>query len=146
MLLVIKFVQLSAISHHRKLAVAQVPDLPEVPEYKKQNSGGIIALMNKIANELMMDKQEAEHEEKTAQRDYVKLMDESATSRAQYVKAVVEKKGSKSSLEASIIENKEKSKLAMEELMNAHKYVADVHNSCDFLVDNFNATQAARTE
>merc|ERR1719463_693057 len=48
-----------------------MPDLPDLPKYEKKESGGIIALMDKITKELEMDRVEAGHDEKSSQQEYV---------------------------------------------------------------------------
>jgi len=131
-------------SHLKGKKVAPIPDLPDVPEYKQQNEGGVVALMGRIKNELLGDKQEAEINEKQAQKDYVELMGESATTRAQDAKSLVEKKSAKAELEAKIIENKEQTKTALDEVTNANQYVADIHASCDLLLQTFNDKKEAR--
>merc|ERR1719321_1868606 len=135
-------------AHHRrnKEMPAEMPNLEGPPELKKSNSGGITALMDKIVHELAMDKQEAEFEEKTSQRDYVTLMDESKASRATLAKQIVEKKGSKSHIDKQIIELKESKKVSYEDLTNAHQYSADIHASCDFVVEHFDARAEARAK
>merc|ERR1719321_1744496 len=135
-------------AHHRrnKEMPAEMPNLEGPPELKKSNSGGITALMDKIVHELAMDKQEAEFEEKTSQRDYVTLMDESKASRATLAKQIVEKKGSKSHIDKQIIELRESKKVSYEDLTNAHQYSADIHASCDFVVEHFEARTEARTK
>jgi len=134
---------LQIAQNHEK--VAPMPELPDLPEYKQQNEGGIVALMDQIKNELLRDKQEAEFDEKQAQTDYVGLMSESAESRAQDAKSLVAKKSAKAESQQKIIQTKEQTKLAMDETMNANRFVADVHTSCDFLLESFNDKTAART-
>merc|ERR1719335_1417422 len=76
------FVQVSQhIVHSKKVAP---PELPDVPELKKNNNGGIIGMMDQITHELQMDMQQAEFDEKMAQKEYVELMGESQVNRAEY--------------------------------------------------------------
>merc|ERR1719265_977239 len=121
-----------------------LPDLPEVPKYEKQNSGGIVALMDKITKDLQFDMSEAGYAEKTAQKEYVELMGETQVSRAQAMKAVVEKQGSKAELESRLVKGKETGHENFEELNNAHTLVQEIHASCDEVVENFADRQAAR--
>merc|ERR1719355_579238 len=90
------FVQIHRHSH-KKVAP---PELPDVPELKPTNNGGVIGMMDEITHELEMDMQQAKFDEKTAQTEYVTLMAESQANRAQDLKSVADKKVSKSELEA----------------------------------------------
>merc|ERR1719235_2340278 len=83
------FIQRHAFGN--KVLSKQLPDLPEVPKYEKQNSGGIMHLMDTITKDLEMDMSEAGYAEKTAQKEYVELMAEQQALRAQAMKSLVEK-------------------------------------------------------
>lgn len=123
----------------------QLPDIPELPKYEKQNSGGIIALMDTLTKELEMDMSESGYAEKTAQKEYVELMGETQASRAQAMKAIVEKKGSKAELESRLVKGKKTSTENYEELSNAHTLVQEIHASCDEVVENFADLAAAKS-
>merc|ERR1719375_30338 len=60
----------------------QLPDLPTVPAYEKKNSGGVLALIDKLSQDLVADKSQSTYDEQTAQKDYAELMKESSESRA----------------------------------------------------------------
>ena len=93
------------------------------------------------------DAKEATSEEKTSQTQYVELMDESATTRKQYAKSLVEQQGTDAKLKENIIKLKEKKTITYTELNNAHAYIADMHQTCDFVVEHFNErTEARNTE
>lgn len=134
------------IQVHRSVNRVSVapPDLPDIPEYKPKASGGIIGMMDTILHELEMDMQEASHDEKTAQAEYVELMSESQVSRAQDAKSIVDKKNSKAVLEEKNTEAKSEKKMAFDELNNIHEYVAELHTSCDFIVENYDLRKQAR--
>merc|ERR1719160_499264 len=93
------FVQIRRHSHNK----VAPPDLPDVPELKKTNNGGVIGMMDEIVHELQMDMAQAKFDEKTAQGEYVTLMAESQTSRAADVKSVTDKKASRSELEEKLV-------------------------------------------
>jgi hypothetical protein len=134
------FVQVRRHSHNK----VAPPDLPDVPELKQTNSGGIMGMMAEITHELEMDMAQAKFDEKTAQGEYVELMAESQVSRAEDLKSIVNKKAAKSELEEKLVEAKEQRTMAFDELNNAHKYVAELHSSCDFIVENFDLRKEAR--
>merc|ERR1719263_890528 len=101
-------------------------------------------MMEEITHELEMDMQQAKFDEKSAQGEYVDLMAESQTSRAEDLKSITNKKTAKSELEEKLVEAKEARTMAFDELNNAHKYVAELHSSCDFIVENFGLRKEAR--
>jgi len=137
------FVQIHEVVHHSKSDVAP-PDLPEMPEYKPAHSGGVMGMMDMVIHDLESDMQEAARDEKTAQKEYVELMSESQASRAQDMKSITDKKESRSVLEEKITESKEARQMAFDELNNIHEYIAELHNSCDFIVENFDLRKEAR--
>ena len=63
--------------------------------YKKKSAGGPTALIQKLSNELKMEMQKNEMEEKNAQEDYEELMAESAEKRAADSKTITEKESQK---------------------------------------------------
>merc|ERR1719213_396641 len=91
-----------------------------------------------------MDMAQAKFDEKTAQGEYVELMAESQVSRAEDLKSIVNKKSAKSELEEKLVEAKEQRTMAFEELNNAHKYVSELHSTCDFIVENYDLRAQAR--
>jgi Tfp pilus assembly protein PilW len=122
-----------------------MPDIPELPAYeKKKNSGGVVALMDKIVLDLEKDKAAAEADEKNAQKEYVALMSESQTTREADSKSVVNKKSAKAALESKLVTAKEEKAVTFEELNNAHTFLGDLHSSCDFVVQNFEMREQAR--
>jgi hypothetical protein len=137
------FVQIHEVVHHSKSRVAP-PDLPDMPEYKPTHSGGIMGMMDMVIHDLQSDMAEAARDEKTAQKEYVELMSESQTSRAQDIKSITDKKESRAVLEEKITESKEARKMAFDELNNIHEYIAELHNTCDFIVENFDLRKEAR--
>merc|ERR1719217_523779 len=113
------FVQVTV---HRRSRVAP----PEAPEtfgaYEKdtQKSGGVMALMDMMMNELKASAQEASFAEKQAQKDYVELMGDSQAKREQDTKSLVDMGATKAKIEADITSSKENMHLTMEQLQNTH--------------------------
>merc|ERR1719198_1478523 len=125
-------------------AKRQMPDLPTVPVREKKNSGGITALMDKLSQDIIVSKTESTHDEKTAQKEYVELMKESNEARAASEKSVVEKKASVAGLDTRLLEAKESKKQTFSELTNAHDLTAQLHKTCDFLLEHFDERETAR--
>merc|ERR1719313_2324474 len=85
----------------------QLPDIPELPEKKESNSGGVVALMDTIVLDLKKDSATATADEKTAQKEYVALMSESQTTREADAKALVNKKAASAERESALVKAKE---------------------------------------
>lgn len=132
------FLQIAAPS------LAPPPETYGEHKSKTQKSSSVISLLNLMQNDLKKETQAAEHEEKTAQRDYEKLMADTAASRADAVTAVSEANEalagageSKSTAETSLAQNKEI-------LMELQKTLANLHAECDFIVAHFEERREAR--
>merc|ERR1719359_2389003 len=72
-----------------------------VEAYKKQDSSGPVALLDRLTNDLKMEMQEDDMEEKEAQKDYEETMKQSAKKRATDSKTIVEKEQQKAEGEGS---------------------------------------------
>merc|ERR1719327_1539733 len=141
-------VQRSARKHETsaflQLAKRQLRQLPTIPTYEKKNSGGVTALLDKLSQELMLGKTESQNAEKSAQMDYVQLMQESATSREEDMKSIVKKTDARAALETRLLEAKASKQQTFKELTNAHELTQTIHGTCDFLLQHFGDREAAR--
>merc|ERR1719316_1007056 len=114
--------------------------------YQKKDgkSNGVIALMDMLLKELQDGIVEAENEEKTAQKDYERLMSESKESRATMVESITSKEVAKADLDSKIEATKEKKTSEEAQLMNIKQTLAQLHADCDFLIENYDLRKAAR--
>jgi chromosome segregation ATPase len=120
------------------------PDTWGAYQKKDGKSNGVTALMDMLAKELQDGITEAENEEKTAQKDYERLMSDSTASRSQMADSITSKEVSKADLDTKIESTKEKKASQETELGNIKQYLATLHADCDFLVDNYDLRKAAR--
>lgn len=122
-----------------------IPPPPATADaYKKRDSSGPIALINGLIGDLEKDIQANAMNEKEAQKDYEELMSESAAKRAADSKSISEKESQKAGLEADLGDAKADNKNAKKELLALTEYIAELHGSCDFLVQNFDLRKEAR--
>merc|ERR1719199_964102 len=114
--------------------------------YQKKDgkSNGVIALMDMLLKELQDGIVEAENEEKTAQKDYERLMSESTESRATMVESITSKEVAKADLDSKIEATKEKKTSEDAQLMNIKQTLSQLHADCDFLTENYDLRKAAR--
>merc|ERR1719183_210178 len=79
-----------------------------------------------------------------AQEDYEALMGDSQKSRAQNVESITSKEAAKGDLDMKIENAKENLATQGSELLNINSYIAQLHGSCDFLIDNYDLRKQAR--
>merc|ERR1719281_534302 len=140
------FVQIRKVSLLRsKVAPPEAPETFGAYEKKGEKSGGIMALMDMMVNEMKASLNEAKFAEKQAQTDYVELMEDSKETREQNGKSIVNEESAKASLEGALSEAKEGQALTLEQLANLHQTLAKLHGSCDFILKNFEIRLNART-
>merc|ERR1719335_1295512 len=102
--------------------------------------------MHDMKEALTADMREAEAEEKSAAKDYVRIMAEAKEMRAQLVKTLHDKTSAKAELANKLQGAKEKRQMTLKELENLALYIAQLHTERDFLMRNFEARHDGRIE
>merc|ERR1719428_1322112 len=125
--------------------VAPPPPPATADAYKKKDAGGPTALIQKLTNDLKMEMQANEMDEKTAQEDYEEFMADSAEKRATDSKTITEKEAQKAGLEGDLDQAVKDNKAAKGDLLALGEYIAQLHGSCDFLLENFDVRREARS-
>merc|ERR1719198_330197 len=130
---------LAQVSVHR--AHVTQPEMPEGVSYeaKTQKSGGVMALMDMITKDLTASLADIEHDESAAQKGYVELMADSQATRAQDMKSITDKEAAKAEINSKKTSAKEKEVGDFKDLDIIHKYVVELHGSCDFILENYDA-------
>merc|ERR1719324_1026986 len=138
-------VSLIQVRVHDNVAPPEAPESFSGGEPKKnEKSGGVLALMDMMVADLKAAAQEAKFTEKTAQKEYVELMEESQEKRVADQKTIVDQQGAKAQTEAALMEAKENQQLSMDERQNVIKTLQELHGQCDFLLKNFEMRLSAR--
>jgi len=121
------------------------PPPPETAEaYSKKDSSGPIALIDRLKRDLEKDMQQNANDEQSSQKDYEKFMADSALKRASDSKTITEKEAQKADLEADLMGAKDLTKQKKAELLATREYIAQLHGSCDFLLQNYDLRKNAR--
>merc|ERR1719247_2913070 len=129
---------------HHKEAPPPPPETWGAYKTKSGKSNGALALLNRLSKDLQDGITDAEHDEKTSQKDYETLMSDSSTSRAQKAESITEKEAAKADLDLKT-ENASERKTALEaDLLNIKDYLSKLHAQCDFLVENYDVRKTAR--
>jgi len=139
------FAQVSAHSHAKDLG-APPPPPATFDAYNKKSgeSGGVIAMMDTLANDLKKEIAESKFDEKDAQASYEKFMADSSDKRAIDAKSVAEKESARADTSAKIQKHKEELKGTVAEQMANAEYSMSLHGECDWLLQNFDVRKSAR--
>merc|ERR1719297_781175 len=123
------------------------PPPPGFEEYKKNAaSGGVMKMIEEIINDAKAMEAEAIRSEEDAQKAYEDFVKETNASIEAKSKEIVNKSEEKAKTESELVETKEAKEAVMLELEQLSNYNAELHQSCDFVVKNFDVRQTARDE
>merc|ERR1719453_2078668 len=86
-----------------------------------------------------------EVEEKDAQKDYEGFMADASAKRAQDSKSITDKNAAKAETETQLQTDQDSHKSKTVEAMETAKYIGGLHQECDWLLQNYDAREAART-
>jgi predicted nucleic acid-binding Zn-ribbon protein len=140
----VNFVQIRS----RKTSAAPPPPPETFGEYKSkgQKSGGIMGLMDMLTKELETTIQQAEHDEKTANKDYSELVADAQESRSGETKSISGMEGNKANLENVLEETKREHIIKTDQLQQTQTYIGELHQSCDFILANFELRAESRSK
>merc|ERR1719453_230274 len=112
---------------------------------KGEESAGVITMIDTLINDVEKDMQEAELEEKDAQGDYAKFMDDASTKRAEDAKSLTDKEAALADTEDQL--NTDKGSLGNKkiEAMETEKKLGALHAECDWLLKYYEVRKEART-
>merc|ERR1712127_929141 len=122
------------------------PPPPGFKEYKKNESAGGMGMIQQIINDAKAMETEAIRSEEDAQKAYEDFVKETNGSIEAKSKAIINKSESKAKAETDLIEAKEAKEGVLLELEQLSNYNAQLHQSCDFVQNNFELRQTARDE
>jgi len=131
------------ISMHKGKADPGPP--PAAPgAHKKQDGGGVIAMIDTLVKELTTEMTEAEVNEKNDQEEYEEMMADSASKRAADTKSVADKSAALADAEAMVVAKSETLTSTQKELMATHEYIGQLHGECDWILKFFDVRAEAR--
>jgi hypothetical protein len=112
---------------------------------KGEESSGVIRLIDLLINDVEKDIQVADLEEKDAQKDYVRFMDNAAKKRAEDSKSQTDKEGALADTEEQLVTDKQGLKNKKMDLMKTEQLIGALHSDCDFLLKYYEVRKEART-
>merc|ERR550537_842792 len=101
-------------------------------------------MIDMLVADLEKETTEMEVEEKNAQEEYEKFMEDSSAKRSADLKSVEEKEGAKADAEASLDKIGAESKATLDSEMATAEILGAVHKECDFLLSNYDVRKEAR--
>merc|ERR1740121_1423638 len=101
-------------------------------------------MMDLLVADLDKEMTEAKVEEKNSQADYETLIKEAAAKRAQDSRALSAKGKAKASAEEALEKEQDTFSAAFKDLEATHHYIVELHSSCDWLLQHYDARKAAR--
>merc|ERR1719238_795027 len=114
------------------------PPPPGFSEYKKNAAaGGVMGMIQQIINDAKAMEAEVIRSEEDAQKAYEDFVKETNASIEAKSKDIVNKSENKAKAEADLVEAKENKEAVMLELEQLANYNAELHQSCDFVLKNF---------
>eukprot|EP00421_Protoceratium_reticulatum_P019574 CAMPEP_0168384854 /NCGR_PEP_ID=MMETSP0228-20121227/14625_1 /TAXON_ID=133427 /ORGANISM="Protoceratium reticulatum, Strain CCCM 535 (=CCMP 1889)" /LENGTH=678 /DNA_ID=CAMNT_0008398033 /DNA_START=35 /DNA_END=2068 /DNA_ORIENTATION=+ len=123
------------------------PPPPGFEAYEKSAaSGGVMGLLQQIIGDAKAMEAETIRSEEDAQKAYEDFVKETNGSIEAKSKEIVDKSEVKAKAETDLVEAKEAKEGVMLELEQLSNYNAQLHQSCDFVLKNFEVRQAARDE
>merc|ERR1719229_1899535 len=137
----------AAFVQQHKQEPAGPPPPPGLEAYKKNAaSGGVMKMIQEIINDAKAMEAEAIRSEEDAQKAYEDFVKETNASIEAKSKEIVNKSELKAKAESDLVETKEAKEAVMLELEQLSNYNAQLHQSCDFVLKNFDVRQTARDE
>jgi len=131
----------------QKQEPAGPPPPPGFEAYKKNAaSGGVMSMIQQIINDAKAMETETIRSEEDAQKAYEDFVKETNASVEAKSKEIVDKSEVKAKKETDLVEAKEAKEAVMLELEQLSNYDAELHQSCDFIIKNFDIRQTARDE
>merc|ERR1719316_491711 len=103
-------------------------------------------MIQQIIDDAKAMEAEAIRSEEDAQKAYEDFVKETNASIEAKSKDIVEKSDNKAQSESELVETKEAKEASMLELEQLSNYNAELHQSCDFVMKNFDVRQTARDE
>merc|ERR1712151_160279 len=137
----------AAFLQGRRQEPAGPPPPPGFEEYKKNAAScGVMDMIQQIISDAKAMEAEAIRSEEDAQKAYEDFVKETNASIEAKSKDIVNKSETKAKAEDLLVETKEAKEAAVRELEQLANYKAELHQSCDFVLKNFDLRQTARDE
>jgi len=120
---------------------------PGFKEYKKSgNAGGVMGMIQEIINDAKQMEAESIRAEEDSQKAYEDFVKDSNASIQEKTKSQVNKTEENAKASEDLNQATQDKEAALLELEQLSNYNAELHQSCDFIMKNFEIRQTARDE
>merc|ERR1719486_1200110 len=131
----------------QKQEPAGPPPPPGFEAYKKNAAaGGVMGMIQQIINDAKAMEAETIRSEEDAQKAYEDMVKETNASIEAKTKAMINKSEERAKAETDLTQAQEDKEAVLLELEQLSNYNAELHQSCDFIMKNFEIRQTARDE
>merc|ERR1719421_861790 len=136
-----------ALIQQKKQEPAGPPPPPGFEAYEKNEAaGGVMGMIQQIISDAKNMESEAIRAEEDSQKAYEDFVKETNASIESKSKEIVNKSDLKAKTEGELAETKEDKEAVLLELEQLSNENAQLHQSCDFVMKNFDLRQTARDE
>jgi len=142
----ISFVQIARHSNTMRDAPAPPPATWDAYSKKSDETDSVVSMIDLLIKDLEKEMQQAEVEEKEAQKDYEAMMSDSASKRAADSKSIAAKDTAKADAEEGKVADESALDAESKELQATKMYEMQLHSECDWLVQNFDLRKSSRAE
>eukprot|EP00933_Yihiella_yeosuensis_P069144 TRINITY_DN7535_c0_g2_i2.p1 TRINITY_DN7535_c0_g2~~TRINITY_DN7535_c0_g2_i2.p1 ORF type:complete len:671 (+),score=200.22 TRINITY_DN7535_c0_g2_i2:197-2014(+) len=127
---------------------AKAPEEPaKFNDYQNNGGGnGVISMLNQILTDTRALEVESVAAERTAQENYEEVAKETVASVEAKTAEMTDVMESKAKAESTLVEVKESKASTETEIMELNTVNSDLHQTCDFIMTNFDTRQQARTQ
>lgn len=115
-------------------------------EKKTQESNGVLKMIDTLSSDIEKEMAVATSEEKNAQADYEETIKDAAQKRDADLALVAQKSQDKADLETDLNDDKTDKQGKKKDLMATSKFASNLHQECDWLLQNFDLRAEARSE
>merc|ERR1719379_1720631 len=123
------------------------PPPPAFKAYKKnEGSSGVMTMIENVIKEAATSEAEAIKDEADSQAGYEEFIKNSNDAIAKANSEIVAKTEQKAETEATMVQAKADLESAVRDSAELAAYKAELHDSCDFVLKNFDTRQAARMD
>jgi len=122
------------------------PPPPGFKEYKQTSSGGVTGLLKQIIEDTKAVEAEATRAEEDSQKAYEDFVQDTNASVEAKGKDIVNKSEAKAKAESELIEARKELESASLDMENLQNTKTELHQTCDFVLKNFDLRQKARTD
>jgi len=137
------------VAKHSQENIAAPPPPPatwSAYSKKSEEGTGVIAMIDLLIKDLDKEMTEAETQEKDEQKDYEALMTDAGKKRAADLKSIAQKENAKADAEEGKAADDTAATSTGKELQATKRYEMELHQECDWLMQNFDVRKQARAE